>query len=467
MTSDIFFQKIAEIGNNLLFFDVLFWTDKASLPFLIFWLLFASIYFAFITCFTNFRKLPLSIISFIKGKKTINKQEGTVSSKSIVLTAIAGSTDLGSIFGVAGIVAIGGPGTLFWLIIAGFLATSVRYVEVLCGHHFRRKVFVKGKSSGYIGGPQVYIPRIFKMYNLPKLGKIVATAYALMLCLSTFCSLQINQSVHIFTHMFPTITPYTWLLALFIASLVIFVVLKGTSSVARFNEKVVPVMIVIYVIITILILVVHRTNLMDALYSIFEDAFSFKAINGGILGSMVMGIQRAFFCNESGMGSGAIAHANSSNKDSKKEAIISMVTPIISVLIVCFCSGLIVLVSKSYLQGSSGTDFIINAFASVHPFVKYLTLLIVPLFGITTAVSWAYYGSKQFSTLFGQKRVLIYYTLLFIAYFLCGMVENFDTILNVADVLNLSIAIPNVIALFMMSKIIIRITRGKKNRKNK
>ena len=162
------------------------------------------------------------------------------------------------------------------------------------------------------------------------------------------------------------------------------------------------------------------------------------------------------------MGSGAIIHANSSNKDSKKEAVISMITPIISVLIVCLCSGLIVLVSQSYLQGKDGTDFIINAFASVHPYVKYLALIIVPLFGITTAVSWAYYGSRLFSSLFGKKRVLVYYTFLFIAYFLCGMVESFDTILNVADVLNLSIAIPNVITLFMMTPLIIKILKKKR-----
>ena len=180
MTSDVFFQKIADFGNEFLFFDVLFWTDKASLPFLIFWLLLASVYFAFITGFISFRKLPLAIISFIKGKKTINKKEGTVSSKNIVLTAIAGSTDLGSIFGVASIVAVGGAGTLFWLIVAGFLATSVRYVEVLCGHYFRRKTFKNGKANGYIGGPQIYIPRIFKLYNLPNVGKVVATMYATM-----------------------------------------------------------------------------------------------------------------------------------------------------------------------------------------------------------------------------------------------------------------------------------------------
>ena len=463
MTADLIFQKIADFGNNLLFFDVLFWTDKAQMPFLIFWLLLASFYFAFITCFSNFRNLPRAILLFFKEKNTINKKEGTVSSKSIVLSAIAGATDLGSIFGVAGIVAIGGAGTLFWLIVAGFLATSIRYAEVLCGHKFRKKVFIKGESKGYNGGPQIYIPRIFNMYKLKKLGKIVATMYALMLCLSTFCSLQINQTVHIFTHTFPSITGYTWLIALLVASLVIFTVIKGISGVAKFNQKVVPPMVLLYIIITIAILIVNRYNFVPAIKSIFEDAFSFRAVNGGILGALILGVQRAFFCNESGMGSGAIIHSNSSNKDSKKEAIISMITPIVSVVIVCFCSGLIVLVSGSYLQGSSGTDYIINAFASVNYYVKYLTLIIVPLFGITTAVSWAYYGSKQFASLFGQKRVLIYYTLLFIAYFMCGMVENFSTILDVADFLNLSIAIPNVIALVMMSKVIIKETIKKNN----
>lgn len=458
MVADRIFQAIADFGDRILFFDVIFWTDNASMPFLIFWLLVASFYFAIITGLFNFRKLPIAIVEFLKGKKSVNKKEGTVSSKSIVLSAIAGATDLGSIFGVAGIVAISGPGTLFWLIVAGFLSTSIRYAEVVCGHKFRRKVFINGKSAGYTGGPQVYIMRIFSMYNIKKLGKIIATVYAVMLCLSTFCSLQVNQTVHIFTHMFPDLSKYTWIIALIIAMFIIFIVVKGISGVAKFNQKVVPLMIILYLIITLSIFVIHRSNIIPAIQIIFEDAFSFHAVNGGVLGSLVMGFQRAFFCNESGMGSGAIIHANSSNKDSRREGIISMVTPIVSVVIVCLCSGMIVLVSKSYLQGTSGTDYIINAFSSVHPWMKYLTLVIVPLFGITTAVSWGYYGSKQFSTIFGKKRVMIYYTLLFIAYFLCGMVESFETILSVADFLNLSVTIPNVIALYMMSKVVLRET---------
>ena len=104
----------------------------------------------------------------------------------------------------------------------------------------------------------------------------------------------------------------------------------------------------------------------------------------------------------------------------------------------------------------NGTDNIIKAFSSVHPYMKYITLIIVPMFGITTAVSWAYYGSKQFSSLFGKKLVAIYYAILFIAYFLCGIAEDFNTILDVADFLNLSITIPNIIALIMMSKVIIK-----------
>ena len=459
MFSDAIFQKISDIGNNILFFDVLFWIDKASMPFLIFWLLFASIYFSVITGFINFRRLPQSIILFIKGKKTINKQEGTVSSKSIVLSAIAGASDIGSIAGLAGVVILGGPGTIFWLIVAGFLSTSIRYAEVICGHKFRKKVFLNGKAVGYSGGPQIYISRIFSLYGIKKIGKVVAISYALMTCLSTFCSLQVNQTVQIITHIFPVIKNYTPFIAFCVALIVISVAVKGISGVAKFNQKIVPAMIMIYICSTIAILFVHRQNIIPVVQSIFSDAFTFRAINGGILGSMIMGIQRAFFCNESGMGSGAIIHANSSNKDSKKEAIISMVTPIVSVVIVCVCSGMIVLVSGSYSDGTSGTDNIINAFASVHPMMKYLTFIIIPMFGMTTAVSWAYYGARQFSNLFGERRVLIYYTLLFVAYFLCGIVDNFSIILDVADVMNLSITIPNIIALIMMSKIIIRETK--------
>ena len=463
MTPDAIFQTIADFGNKILFFDVLFWTDVAQLPFLIFWLLFASIYFSLITGFINFRKLPKAILLFLKDKKTVNKKQGTVSSKSIVLSAIAGATDLGSIFGVAGIVAIGGAGTIFWLIVAGFLSTSIRYAEVLCGHKFRRKIFSNGNACGYIGGPQVYIPKIFRLYKLEKLGKIVATLYATMLCLSTFCSLQINQTVHIFTHTFPQVKEYTWLIALFVATFVIIVVAKGLSSVAKFNQKVVPFMIILYILITCCVLFVNHDNIIPSLYFIIDDAFSFRSINGGILGAMVLGTQRAFFCNESGMGSGAIIHANSSNNDTKQEAIISMITPIISVLIVCTCSGLIVLISQSYKIGADGTDYMINAFTNTCWFFKYILLMVVPMFGITTAVSWAYYGSTLFKSLFGSSRVMIYYTILFISYFLCGMTESFETILNVADFLNLSIAIPNVVALLMISKVIVKVS----NRKNK
>ena len=459
MFADNIFQKIADFGNNLLFFDIFFWTDKVKMPFLIAWLLFASVYFAIITKFINFRALPRAIIAFIKGKKSVNKTEYTVSSKSLVLSAMGGATDLGSMFGVAGIVAIGGAGTLFWLIVAGFLSTSIRYAEVFCGHKFRKKNFKNGKPHGYVGGPQIYIRRIFSMYKLKKLGRIVATFYALMLCLSTFCSLQINQTVHIFTHNFPEIKEYTFIIAFIIATIIILVAIRGITGIAKFSQKVIPPMVLLYVAITIAILVIKSENIIPAIRMIFEDAFSFRAVNGGILGSFVLGFQRAFFCNESGMGSGAIIHSNSSNKDSRQEAIISMIAPIVSVVIVCLCSGFIVLVSGTYTQGTSGIDYIINAFSLIHKNAKYLTIIVVPLFGITTAITWAYYGSKQFSSLFGARKVYFYYVLLFVAYFLCGIVEDFGVILDVADFLNLSITIPNIIALFMMTKFI---TRGLK-----
>ncbi|MEN9782304.1 MAG: hypothetical protein RL208_454 [Pseudomonadota bacterium] len=463
MNVDGLFEVIAEIGNNLLFFNVSPF-KQFPLPFLIFWLIGGSVYVAFKLKFFNFFALPKAIWLFITEKSKV-ADNNTASSKTIVISSIAGATDLGSIFGVATIVATGGAGTIFWMIVAGIISTSLRFVEVLCGHFFRRRQYSNGKFIGFIGGPQVYINRIFKIYKMPQMGLWVAKIYAFNVAISTFCSLQVNQTVHIITHLTPFLKNYNWIISLFVATFIISLVIGGFSRIAKFNLKIVPIMVVMYLFITAYILFANASNIIPSLHLIINDALSFRAINSSISAMIILGAQRAFFCNESGMGSGAIIHANSSNENSIKEAIISMITPIVSVLVVCSCSGLIVLttgVYNSVSSTSSGVEFILMAFTTVNENMKYFVLLIVPLFAITTAVSWAYYGSRSWMSLFGLRYVPVYYLILFISYYLCGLVDNFQTILDVADVLNLSISIPNIIALVMFIKIARRFKKLKK-----
>jgi AGCS family alanine or glycine:cation symporter len=456
MNADKIFEKIAELGNKILFFDILHYTKiKASMPFLIFWLLFASLYFSIVLRFLNFKSLFKVLCIFLKEKSYVDKKHNLASTKSIILSATGGATDLGSIFGVATIVAIGGPGTIFWLIFAGIISTSIRFVEVFCGHKFRKKIYINGEHKGYNGGPQIYIKKAFTMIKLPRLGRIFAKIFAFNVTISTFCSLQINQTVHVITHTMPFMAKYDWIISLTISIIVISIVVRGISSLAKFSKTFVPIMLYLYFLITMVVIVINYDKIIPTFIIVIKDAISFRAINGGFLGSMILGVQRAFFCNESGAGSGAIIHSSSDNKDSYKEAMLSIITPIISVLIVCFCSGLIVLLTGVYNceHSGSGIDFIMKAFAEIHPKMQYVTLIIVPLFGITTAASWAYYGSRSWQSVFG-KNVKVYYCLLFVAYFLCGIVKNFETILNVADILNLSITIPNITSLIILSNFI-------------
>lgn len=453
--SDYIFSIIAKAGESILFFDITLFNQNVKIPFLIFWLLAASLYFSVILRFKNFTLIPKAFGIFfneIKNQKSI-KAKNLASSASIVLTSIGGSVDLGSIFAVATIVSIGGPGTIFWLLIAGILSTSIRFTEVFYGHKLRTKVSSHGKLTGFIGGPQVYIKKAFKLYKIGKIGNIMTKIYAFNVAISTFFSLQLNQTTHVIIHTVESLQSKQWLVALIIAIIVLSIILGGIKSVTKFGEKAVPLMIISYIIATIIVILKHYDQVLPSLYLIVQDAMSFKAINGSILGAFVLGFQRAFFCNESGTGSGAIIHSSSSNENSYKEATISIVSPIISVLIVCFCSGLIVLVSKAYTMTSlSGVALIVHAFNTVHPLMEYMTLVIVPLFGLTTATAWAYYGSQSWSNLFGKKYISIYYILLFIAYLFSGMVKDFGIILQIADILLLSTTIPNIIALVMLSR---------------
>jgi AGCS family alanine or glycine:cation symporter len=453
MTADEILLKVADIGNSVFFFNVLSFSNQYKIPFLIFWLISASVFFTVILKFINFLQLPKMIYRFSKEKNHNSRNENLASTKSISLSAIGGAVDLGTIFAIATIVSIGGPGTIFWLIIGGIISTSIRFFEVFCGHYFRKKVFSNGEFVGYTGGPYIYIQKAFSFYKIPKIGKIFVKIYSLNIIMSTFFSLQINQTIHVLTHAFPAAREYDWIFSVLFAIIIVSIAIKGISSVARFSTKVVPIMIYIYIACTIYILIWNIEKILPSISLIFKDAMSFNKINGNHFGCMILGMQRAFFCNEAGTGSSAIIHANSNNKDSYKEAFLSMIEPIVSVLIVCLCSGMIVITTGVYnfADQLSGVELIMKSFGSIHKDFSYITLIVVPLFGLTTAISWAFYGSKSWIHLFGKKTVNIYYTLLFVGYFISGTTKNFSIILNVADIFGLSSTLTNIIALFMLS----------------
>jgi AGCS family alanine or glycine:cation symporter len=458
--------NIATLGDNLLFFNIIFWRTDVKIPFLTAWLLVASLFFLFKLRFFTFKFIKIAFSSLLS--KQIQQQQqnaleksgkGYQTSKAITIFSIGSSVDLGSIFGVAGIVAITGLGSILWIIIIGILSAAIRFAEVVAGHYYRK---IDSHGNFITGGPQIYIKKAFEQYGLNKLGKIIANIFSFCLVFSTFFSLQTNQTVMVITHFITPLKPYNSLVALFVAIIIMSLLSRGFSKITKFSGKIVPQMSKLYFISTAIIIAINIQNLLPTLHHIVVDAFSLKAGLGGICAVIVMATQRAFFCNETGMGSGAISHASSINNNSVLEGFISTVTPIITTGMVCVCSGLIVGITNAFTTTSDGVTMMIQSFSTVHPYFSYILLLVVPLFGISTAIAWAYYGQSIWGNLFGKKTIPAYNTILFISYVICGSVTSFGVILNLADVCNLAITIPNILALYLLSGKIAQLLKANK-----
>jgi AGCS family alanine or glycine:cation symporter len=209
----------------------------------------------------------------------------------------------------------------------------------------------------------------------------------------------------------------------------------------------------LYLIATIIIIVFNIHNLIPTLKSVFLDAFSLKAGLSGFVAMIIIATQRTFFCTETGMGSASISHLRSVNNDSFLESIISTITPIISIGIICLCQGIFVSITNSYQEHTEGSQMLISSFETVHKHFPKFLMLIVPAFGISTSIAWAYYGQKLWSDIFGKKSILVYNIILFVFFWICGSTTNFKAILDVADFLNLSITIPNIIGLYILSSL--------------
>ena len=446
-----FVEGVANFGSNLLFFNI-FPFYGIKIPFLIAWLVIASAYF-----FIGMKMYNMKFAFFAfkygtsKSVEKIQREEVKKSklrvqtSRAISLFSVGSNADLGSIFGVAVAISIGGRGVIFWMLIVTLISSSIRVFEVFVAHSMRKK---SEDGSHYIGGPQFYIVTALKKVRMKKLGSVLAFVFSMFLILSTFCSVQMNQTVMIFSSFAGLEGGKVALVSLVISAFVAIVLLYGFEKIASFSDKYIPVIGFSYFLATTIVIIFNYKNIIPSFKGIFIDAFSLKAGISGFISSIVLAAQRAMFCSETGMGSAPISHINSVNKNSLTEATISAMTPLLSVFIVCFCSGLIISVTEAYKIKSSGVDMMIQSFATVHPKFPLLLLLIIPTFGISTAVAWAYYGQRLWIDYFGESKKNIYRALLFISYWVCGTSTNFNSILAIADFLGLAITIPNVFSLY-------------------
>lgn len=402
-------------------------------------------------------KLPLAFKYLFAKEEGADKAEGDVSSFAALCTALAATIGTGNIVGVATAMKVGGPGALFWMWVAAFFGMATKYAEGLLAVKYR----VVDDNGQMSGGPMYYIEKGLGFKWLAKLFAFFGIGVAFF-GIGTFAQINsITQATEVAFHVPIAVS------ATIITVLVTLVTLKGIKSISRVAEIIVPFMAIFYIVSSIIILILNGKLLPGALELVVKGAFTPLAAAGGFLGSTVKqaiqnGVARGVFSNESGLGSAPIAAAAAKTKSCVRQGLISMTGTFIDTIIVCTMTGLVLIITESWkldLEGAAITNFAYSVGLPTASLGKYIVTIGLIFFAFTTIIGWNYYGERCTEYLFGVKGIKIY-RYIFIALVAIGAYLKLDLVWILADIVNALMAIPNLIGLLGLRKVIVSETRA-------
>ncbi len=399
-------------------------------------------------------------------KNTIGKifdktqaKDGSISPFQAVCTALAGTIGTGNIAGVAGAIALGGPGAIFWMWCSAFLGMCTKFSEVTLAIHFREK----NKNGEYVGGPMYYIKN-----GLSKKWHFLAVLYAVFGVLTVFGTGNATQVNTIVSSINTALMNFNILkgepnsnvnliFGIFIAALVAMVLLGGIKRIGQVSEKLVPFMAVLYVILSLGVILLNLPRVPGVFAQIVSGAFTPRAATGGIIGSMFLsmkkGVSRGIFSNEAGLGTGSIAHACADTDNAVHQGMFGIFEVFMDTIVICTMTGLVILLAApniSYGQ-AAGAALTISGFTATYGgWVSILTAIAMCCFAFSTIIGWGLYGSRCIEFLGGEKFVrpfLVVYSFVSIV----GATMNLGLLWDISDTFNGLMAVPNLIALFMLS----------------
>ena len=399
-------------------------------------------------------------------KNTIGKifdktqaRDGSMSPFQAVCTALAGTVGTGNIAGVAGAIALGGPGAIFWMWCSAFLGMCTKFSEVTLAIHFREK----NKNGEYVGGPMYYIKN-----GLSKKWHFLAVFYAVFGVLTVFGTGNATQVNTIVSSVNTALMNFNILkgepnsnvnliFGIFIAALVAMVLLGGIKRIGQVSEKLVPFMAVLYVILAFGVIILNIQRVPGVFAQIVSGAFTPRAATGGIIGSMFLsmkkGVSRGIFSNEAGLGTGSIAHACADTDNAVHQGMFGIFEVFMDTIVICTLTGLVILLAApniSYGQ-AAGAELTISGFTATYGgWVSILTAIAMCCFAFSTIIGWGLYGSRCIEFLGGEKFVrpfLVVYSFVSIV----GATMNLGLLWDISDTFNGLMAVPNLIALLILS----------------
>ncbi len=426
-----------------------------SMPFVIIWLLVGAIIFTLYMGFINITGFKHAL-DVVRGKFDDPNDPGEVSHFQALTAALSGTVGLGNIAGVAIAVSLGGAGATFWMILAGFLGMSSKFVECTLGVKYRN-IHADGSVSG---GPMYYLSKGLSKRGLGRLGRICAVIFAVFCVGGSFGGgnmSQINQA----TEQLISVTGgensilfgREWMFGALMAGVVALIIIGGIKSIAKVTEKIVPFMVAIYLAAALFIILMNFSEIPNALGSIISGAFSPKGMAGGFVGVLIVGFQRAAFSNEAGVGSASIAHSAARTEEPISEGIVALLEPFIDTVVVCTMTALVIVITGSIdPDATEGVSLTSRAFASTISWFPYILLLAVILFALSTMISWSYYGLKSWTYLFGESHLNdIIYKIIFCVFVVIGSVLPLTSVFYFSDAMIFAMAFPNVLGLYIMA----------------
>lgn len=431
-----------------------------KLPIVVVWLAGAALFLTVFFKFINIRAF-WHAIRVTKGDYDNPNDDGEVSHFQALASALSATVGLGNIAGVAIAVATGGPGAIFWIILAGLFGMTSKFAECTLGQMYR-KIDADGHVSG---GPMRYLRDGLAEMKLGPLGVVLSIVFAVLCIGGSFgggCSFQVSQSKNLVLEQLnlAEVAWAPWAYGILMVIMVGVVIIGGIRRIASTAEKIVPLMCGVYVLAAIIILITNYHRIPDAFGRIFSEAFTPQAGYGGFLGVLVVGIRRAVFSNEAGAGSAAIAHSAARTKYAVREGIVALLEPFIDTVVVCTMTGLVIVITGVYepshpgtmelIEAGNGATLTARAFETEIDWFPAILTLASFLFAYSTMISWSYYGERCFTFLFGTRTSMLY-RILFLIAIMMGALVNANNVLGFSDYLILSMAFPNLLGVLIMS----------------
>ena len=427
-----------------------------------------GLYLSIRTGFLQIRKFPYAIRTTI-GRifRKRNASDGALTPFQAVCTALAATVGTGNIAGVAGAIAIGGPGAVFWMWISAILGMCTKFAEVTLAVHFRET----NANGELVGGPMYYIKN--------GLGKnwvwlaYLFSAFGVLTVFGTGNATQVNtittaiNSALLNFHIIDAgaVAASNLIIGIVIAILVALILLGGVKRIGRVTEKLVPFMALLYIVLAFGVVIANIQVLPSVFVSIIEGAFHPSAVTGGVIGSMVTsikkGVSRGIFSNEAGLGTGSIAHACADTRKPVKQGMFGIFEVFTDTILICTLTALVILCSQvpvAYGE-AAGAELTIQGFTAVYGnWISIFTAVAMCCFAFSTTIGWGLYGARCIEFLFSEKVIkpfMVAYSLVAIL----GATANLGLMWSIAETFNGLMAIPNLIALFLLAGTVVKLTR--------